>query len=127
LVTATVLEGAGMFEDDRDAATSAFTEAIRIYDSCGAPRDVSRVMQRLRARGINQRLVGMSDSTGLSQRERQVANFIASGLTTQQIADELLVSPHTVVTYIRHVYAKWGVNSRREVAQRVADLASGAH
>jgi len=126
LVTATVLEGAGIFEQDRDAATNAFNEAICIYDSCGAPRDVSRVMQRLRARGINQRLVGMSDSTGLSQRERQVANFIASGLTTQQIADELLVSPHTVVTYIRHIYAKWGVNSRREVAQRVADLASGA-
>ncbi|WP_382304005.1 LuxR C-terminal-related transcriptional regulator [Herbiconiux sp. UC225_62] len=119
LVTAAVLEGAGLFATDRATTTRALTEAMQIYDSCGAPRDVSRVLHRLRSKGIPQRLVATSDATGLSHRERQVAEFIGAGLTTQQIADELLVSPHTVVTYIRHIYAKWGVNSRREVADRI--------
>nr|WP_241741658.1 LuxR C-terminal-related transcriptional regulator [Microbacterium yannicii] len=92
---------------------------MRIYNACGAPRDVSRVLQRFRAKGINQRLVSAADATGLSHRERQVAEFVEAGFTTQQIANELLVSPHTVVTHIRHIYAKWGVNSRHEVADRV--------
>jgi DNA-binding CsgD family transcriptional regulator len=54
---------------------------------------------------------------GLSKREYQVAERMASGMTTQQIADDLLVSPHTVVTHIRHIFTKWGVNTRREAAK----------
>ena len=37
---------------------------------------------------------------------------MALGATTQQIADALFMSPHTVVSHIRHLYAKTGVNSR---------------
>jgi DNA-binding CsgD family transcriptional regulator len=55
---------------------------------------------------------------GLSSREYQVAERIAAGLTTQQIADGLMVSPHTVVTHIRHIFSKWGVNTRRAAARR---------
>ncbi|MDQ7877413.1 LuxR C-terminal-related transcriptional regulator [Microbacterium sp. QXD-8] len=119
LVAALLFEAAGLFATDRDVGTRALTEAMRIYNACGAPRDVSRVLQRFRAKGINQRLVSAADATGLSHRERQVAEFVGAGFTTQQIANELLVSPHTVVTYIRHIYAKWGVSSRREVADHI--------
>ncbi|MET0715108.1 MAG: LuxR C-terminal-related transcriptional regulator [Microbacterium sp.] len=122
LVAATLFEAVGIFADDNAVATTALTVAMRLYDGCGATRDVSRVLQMLRGKGVHQRLVSPSDATGLSQRERQVATFISSGLTTQQIADELLVSPHTVVTYIRHIYSKWGVNTRREVTERILEL-----
>lgn len=121
LVTATLYEAVGIYSTDSDMATGALTVAMRLYNDCGATRDVTRVLQMLRARGVNQRIVGTSDPSGLSPRERQVATFIGSGLTTQQIADELLVSPHTVVTYIRHIYSKWGVNTRREVAERIRE------
>jgi DNA-binding CsgD family transcriptional regulator/tetratricopeptide (TPR) repeat protein len=122
LVTATLFEAVGIFADDTELATSALTDALHLFDQCGATRDVTRVLQTLRGKGVHLRPRGTGDSTGLSHRERQVATFIGSGLTTQQIADELLVSPHTVVTYIRHIYAKWGVNTRREVAERLAEL-----
>jgi len=121
LVTATLYEAVGIYSTDNVMATSALNIAMRLYNTCGATRDVTRVLQLLRSRGVHQRIVAPSDSTGLSQRERQVAALISSGLTTQQIANELLVSPHTVVTYIRHIYSKWGVNTRRAVAERFAE------
>jgi DNA-binding CsgD family transcriptional regulator/tetratricopeptide (TPR) repeat protein len=122
LVTATLYEAVGIYATDTDMAKSSLTTAMRLYNQCGATRDVTRVLHMLRSRGVHPRIVGTSDPSGLSQRERQVATFISSGLTTQQIANELLVSPHTVVTYIRHIYSKWGVNTRRDVAKRVAEL-----
>jgi DNA-binding CsgD family transcriptional regulator len=123
LVTAQVLEAAGMFSLDGEAATNALTEAMRLFDDRGATRDASRILHALRSRGVHRRLRSTrGDAAGLSSREHQVAQRIHAGLTTQQIADDLLLSPHTVVTYIRHIYAKWGVNSRREVAERFLRL-----
>jgi DNA-binding CsgD family transcriptional regulator len=122
LVTATLFEAVAIYADDNEMATAALTEARRLHEQCGATRDLTRVLHMLRSRGVNPRSAAMNDPSGLSQRERQVASLISSGLTTQQIAAELLVSPHTVVTYIRHIYAKWGVNTRREVAERFAQL-----
>lgn len=118
LVAGTLFEAVGIYADDNAMAADALKTAMLLYDQCGATRDVTRVLQMLRSRGVHHRQVGPSDANGLSPREGQVAGFISAGLTTQEIADELLVSPHTVVTYIRHIYAKWGVNSRREVAER---------
>lgn len=123
LVTGTLFEAVGDFSENREQATKALTQAMQSYATCGATRDVTRVLKSLRSRGVHQRPAGTAETSGgngLSLREQQVAAFIFSGLTTQQIADELLVSPHTVVTYIRHIYAKWGVNTRREVAQQYA-------
>ena len=127
LVAATLCEAVGDHSTDKAQAISALTDAMHFFAGCGATRDVTRTLQKLRSKGVHTRPVATTlstDSTGLSQRERQVAAFIHSGLTTQQIADELLVSPHTVVTYIRHIYAKWGLNTRREVAERFARLGS---
>lgn len=58
----------------------------------------------------------------LTARETQVVERVAAGLTTQQIAADLAISTHTVVTHVRHVYTKWGVTSRRELARRFTDL-----
>lgn len=124
LITARAFEAAGLVALDDAAAVTALTEAACIFEEHGAVRDASRVLQALRARGVNRRMRGAgASSSDLSVREFQVADRIRAGLTTQQIASELLVSPHTVVTYIRHIYSKWGVNTRREVAERVLDLA----
>lgn len=124
LVVARIFEGAGRVNPDDDASTGALLSAARLYQDHGSTRDADRVLQALRSRGIFKRPQRGSDGpSGLSKRELQVAERVHSGLTTQQIADELHVSPHTVVTYIRHIYAKWGVNSRRDVVERYALLA----
>jgi pimeloyl-ACP methyl ester carboxylesterase/DNA-binding CsgD family transcriptional regulator len=58
-------------------------------------------------------------STGwesLTEAELDVVRLVVEGLTNQQIATRLHVSPRTVQTHIAHVFAKLGVSRRAEVA-----------
>ena len=48
----------------------------------------------------------------LSAREREVLAQLAAGRTNRQIAERLVVSPHTVARHIEHIYAKLGVANR---------------
>jgi DNA-binding CsgD family transcriptional regulator len=52
----------------------------------------------------------------LTERERDVAELIARGLTNPQIADMLHVTRRTVGTHLEHIFAKLGVQARSEVA-----------
>lgn len=48
----------------------------------------------------------------LSPRERAIAKLIAQGFPNKIIGDKLGISPWTVATYIRRIFAKIGVTSR---------------
>jgi LuxR family transcriptional regulator, maltose regulon positive regulatory protein len=43
-------------------------------------------------------------------------------LSTPEIASELYVSPNTVKTHVRHLYAKLGTHQRREAVARARTL-----
>ena len=53
---------------------------------------------------------------GLTGREAEVLRLAARGLTTQAIADELVISPKTAGHHIQHVYSKIGVSTRAAAA-----------
>jgi DNA-binding CsgD family transcriptional regulator/tetratricopeptide (TPR) repeat protein len=53
-----------------------------------------------------------SSRHGLSAREVEVLGLVAEGLTDQEVADALYLSPRTVGQHLRNVYRKLGVNSR---------------
>lgn len=53
-----------------------------------------------------------SDSHGLTDRERQVADHVAAGRTNKEIAALLFLSPKTIEHTLTRVYAKVGVRSR---------------
>jgi HD-GYP domain-containing protein (c-di-GMP phosphodiesterase class II) len=53
---------------------------------------------------------------GLSRREVDVLCLAARGLTTQQIADRLFISPKTTDHHIQHIYTKIGVSTRAAAA-----------
>ena len=55
----------------------------------------------------------------LSQREYQVAQLVAEGMTNQEIGERLFVSPRTVETHVGRVLAKLGIASRSGVARRL--------
>ena len=59
----------------------------------------------------------LGEAAGLSPREGSVLGLVVSGLSNQQIADQLYLSINSVKTYIRSTYRKVGVSSR---AQAVA-------
>lgn len=50
----------------------------------------------------------------LSRRESRVVALIAAGSTNEEIAQELMLSPNTVKTYIRTAYRKMGVTRRSQ-------------
>jgi DNA-binding CsgD family transcriptional regulator len=51
----------------------------------------------------------------LTGAEIRVAGLVASGMTNRAAADELLVSPHTVDTHLKHIYTKLDIHSRVEL------------
>jgi LuxR family maltose regulon positive regulatory protein len=58
----------------------------------------------------------------LSETEIRVLRYLPTNLSTPEIANELYVSPNTVKTHIRHLYAKLGTHQRREAVARARTL-----
>jgi DNA-binding CsgD family transcriptional regulator len=63
------------------------------------------------------------DAYGLTRAEANVALVAASGATVPEVAHRLSVSPNTVKTHLRRVFAKTGVARQTELARLMASLA----
>jgi LuxR family maltose regulon positive regulatory protein len=59
---------------------------------------------------------------GLSPSELRVLRYLPTNLTRPEIAGELSVSPNTVNTHIRRIYAKLGATDRSSAVQRGREL-----
>lgn len=59
------------------------------------------------------------ETFGATPREREVATLLARGLTRAEIAEALVLSPHTVEDHTKSLYDKVGVASRQELVARV--------
>ena len=57
---------------------------------------------------------------GLTRREREVAGFLAEGLSNKDIAARLVISQRTVETHVDNILGKLGMTSRGQVASWVA-------
>lgn len=52
----------------------------------------------------------------LTKRESEVLCLLAKGLTNMEIAEELIISRHTVKAILENVYDKLGIHNRVLVA-----------
>jgi DNA-binding CsgD family transcriptional regulator len=105
----------------RDEAAALLAEALDRYERAGADAWAGRVRARLRAlgvrpapRGPRRRPAGTWQS--LTATERAVSLLVAEGLTNGAVARRLYISPHTVNTHLRHVFAKLDVPNRVALA-----------
>ena len=57
----------------------------------------------------------------MTKSELAVAQLVADGLTNREVAEQLFMSPHTVNTHLRQVFAKLDVNSRVDLTRLVTE------
>ena len=93
--------------NDNDNSTAELMAAKWIYEQLGAMPDMERV-NRLLKRESNPEI------HGLSLRELQVLQLVASGKTNKSIASELFISERTVDRHVSNIFNKLGVSSRVE-------------
>jgi DNA-binding CsgD family transcriptional regulator len=104
----------------RRAAKEALDEAKAIFERAGSPRWAERAEAEIAAIGLRP-----TTSDGLTASEERVAALAASGLTNQQVADALIVSPKTVEAHLARAYRKLGIRSRAELGARMAQRDGG--
>ena len=63
--------------------------------------------------------IAIDEASGLSERQHEVLELLASGARNQEIADQLYLSLRTVKFHIENLYRNLGVRTRTE-AVRVA-------
>lgn len=59
------------------------------------------------------------EAFGLTEREREVATLVARGLSTDELAERLCLSPWTVQDHLKAIFDKTGSRSRRELRARI--------
>jgi DNA-binding CsgD family transcriptional regulator len=71
-------------------------------------------------RGRGQRKRPTSGWASLTPTELDVVRLVSEGLSNNDIATRLFVSPRTVQTHLTHVYTKLGLTSRVQLVQEAA-------
>ena len=61
---------------------------------------------------------------GLTAREAEMFDYVSRGYGSTYISKKLFISPSTVRTHVKHVYAKLGVSSREELIALAEDQAA---
>lgn len=61
--------------------------------------------------------------TGLTRSQKAVLAELRRGGTVEQIARRMWLSPATVKTHLRHMYALYGVHGREELLDAIGGMA----
>ena len=69
--------------------------------------------------------VAAAPPSSLTQREYEIAELVAGGLSNKAIAAELSISHTTAARHVANIMNKLGFNSRSQIAAWVADRAQG--
>jgi DNA-binding NarL/FixJ family response regulator len=109
----------------------ATLEGIAVLDQLGAAPAAQIGRRRLRNLGVVRVPRGPTPTTranpaGLTERQLDVLDLVAEGLTNGEIAERLVVSVRTVDHHVSAVLAKLGVTTRREAARRAREMRATA-
>lgn len=102
----------GVLAEFRAIYSTLLDERIRMKDEAAANEVEKKYRQMMRAWT---ELPGNPVSSKLSDRENQVAQFVALGMSNAEIARKLNISKHTVKTLIISIMNKTGVQSRKDI------------
>ena len=66
---------------------------------------------------VNGPAVPRARQTGLTSREREIAELVGKGLSNREIASQLVISKRTVDAHVEHIFAKLGLSSRVQLTR----------
>ena len=93
--------------------------AYDMFDQIGAEGFASRAATELSAAGERVQLHAAATTFDLTPQEARVAGLAVQGVTNNQIAAQLFISPRTVEYHLRKVFRKLGVSSRSQLARHL--------
>jgi DNA-binding NarL/FixJ family response regulator len=122
----TVLVACGAHSDTKAISRALFTGADGFVDKGSLPEEFFDILERCAAGEI---VIGGAEAGSIGQladaivqqrenqptltdRERDVIQVAAQGLTARQIGDRLGVSERTITTHLGRIYRKLGVSTR---------------
>ncbi len=97
--------------------------AVASGEAIFSPGVAGRVMQLFTEGNLEQKA---DPFPNLTEREREILELIAQGMTNAAIAERLFLSPKTVRNQVSEIYSKMQVASRGEAIARARDAGLGA-
>jgi LuxR family maltose regulon positive regulatory protein len=67
-------------------------------------------------------LGGQKNDAGLSEREYEVLQLVASGMSNQEIAEALVIAVSTAKAHVKHICQKLGVQTRIQAVVKAREL-----
>lgn len=112
----------------KDETPANIVEAIEELKQGGSPMSKSvarKLVQNIESSGSNKDEKALRqeniDTYGLSKKEVMIIEHMVNGKNYHQIADLLIISPHTVKTHIKNIYKKMHVHSRASAVKIAID------
>ena len=117
-------------QDESATLLSAATPVLRVRRGAQTlvvrrgSRDQSGTLLLLQEENAEARLEELA-ALGLTRRQRDVLLLLARGVSTESIAAQLSLSPHTIKRHLEAIYKKLGVENRGAAARLVWQVLGG--
>jgi len=108
----------------KDGSNSYIAESIIQLKEGGSPisAPIARyLLNRFRA-PVSKIKSNDIDLPHLTDREKEVLSKLSRGFNFAEIAEILVISPHTVTSHVKHIYRKLAVRSRSEAVYEAVQL-----
>lgn len=81
--------------------------------------NMDMILSLVKLQGISlnkKKTIKKEDYAKLTQREKEILHLVSSGMSNQEIADDLFISDHTVKVHISNILKKLHLNNRTKLA-----------
>lgn len=102
----------------KSTSPAGYLEAIRDVYEGGSPMTGSVARRVLQLFQQNQQLAVHTPDYHLTNKEKEVLQFMVQGKSFKMVADALGISYETVRTHTKNIYAKLHVNSNTEAVSK---------
>jgi DNA-binding NarL/FixJ family response regulator len=103
----------------RREARAHLRTAYDAFTSMGADAFAERARTELDATGAYVGRRESNDAATLTPQESRIAELVAEGTSSPEIAARLFVSRRTVESHLTKIYAKLGITSRTQLAYKI--------